>query len=559
MDNAAPPGAAPPPVRRPHRFLARTFSSARWSEYDRLLAAALELGWTAMALEDWVAAGGPQGRVLILRHDVDQHPATALKMASIEARHGLHATWYFRWRTSAPAAIEAIRELGGGVGLHYETLTRIVLERGLTSGQVDAELIAEAREQLRGEIAEFARRFGPLQSICAHGDTRVPGVSNQALVRGIPASQIGVGFDANIALSRHRLALWLTDRASTDGRWKDGIAPLAALEESSGPILCLTHPNNWCSGASLWLDRIRASLLSEESAARGRRKRGLHTGSDRVPSPALPAVEQGQMVSDPMPRSAPSVRGFEPISQALRREIVRHYYDVGKTIATHSGLRTLDTNSNLAESRAQTLEGVLRRAGVTTLQGRDVVDLGCGFGALALVFAARGAHVVALDPNEPRLRVGQRVAEAFGIQIKWLVGSMEEAELGVEQLDVALMNNSLCYLLDMADRQEALARTLRALRPGGMLVVRNPARFRLRDQFTGLPLLGTLPPGAARRMSDLVSPGRSDVRLLSGRAAARELRRAGFVNVARVPVATRGAPLRGLGRYQHLIARRPFR
>jgi SAM-dependent methyltransferase len=542
-----------------HRFLGRTLSTGRWQEYDTLLAAARRLGWTTMALEDWVEAQGVGGRVLIIRHDVDQHPAMAVRMARIEARHGVHGTWYFRWRTSSPAAIRRIRELGGGVGFHYETLTRMALELGIGAGDIDAALVATAREELRREVAAFAMHFGTLTSICAHGDTRVPRVTNQVLVRGEDPGRFGVRFDANEALSRHRLGVWLTDRSAADGGWNARTDPLTWLRDGADPVLLLTHPNNWCSGPSLWADRLARAALPSPPRDRGRWRIGMRTGSDRPPAEGLAGPGAGPLVSSPQLRTATTVRSFAPVAESLRREILRFSYDRGERLVTESGVRTLETNSGLAESRAATLEHVLRCARMLTLRDRDVVDLGCGFGALALVFATRGARVTALDPNAVRLTVGARVAEQHGLQITWRVGGMDTAELGEERFDIALMNNSFCYLVARSSRRAALDRALAALRPGGVLVIRNPSRFRLRDQFTGLPLVGMLPPRAARAIGRLTRRNRSDVRLLSSSAARRELRRAGFVAVQSIAPPGHSRRTIPFAAYHHVVARRPGR
>jgi len=247
-----------------------------------LLGAMLECGWVSVDLERWIAIDGVGGRVVILRHDVDQHPGAAVRMARIDARHGVRGTWYFRWRTASRRAIETIRKLGGGIGFHYETLTRLALSRQLGPGDIGSEEIEQAQAELVREIELFQGYFGPIQSICAHGDTRVPGLSNQVLVKGLDPSQLGV-FDANEALSAHRLGLWMTDRSAADGRWKDRIDPHQVLRESHEPILCLTHPNNWCSGASLWADRARSAALPAPRPRARRLVLGMRTGEDRPP------------------------------------------------------------------------------------------------------------------------------------------------------------------------------------------------------------------------------------------------------------------------------------
>jgi hypothetical protein len=101
--------------------LSRTLSRSRWDEYSTLLRIAVEQGYALLSLEAWLAdpqlaAHEPR---LVLRHDVDQHPSSALRMAAIEAELGVRSTWYFRWRTARPKVVEAIRSQGHAIGLHY--------------------------------------------------------------------------------------------------------------------------------------------------------------------------------------------------------------------------------------------------------------------------------------------------------------------------------------------------------------------------------------------------------------------------------------------------------
>jgi SAM-dependent methyltransferase len=142
--------------------------------------------------------------------------------------------------------------------------------------------------------------------------------------------------------------------------------------------------------------------------------------------------------------------------------------------------------------------------------------------------------------------------------IEWRVGGMDTSDLGRERFDIALMNNSLCYVVEHAARREALARALAALRPGGVLVIRNPSRLRLRDQFTGLPFVGMLPPQVGDAIGRLLRKNRSHVRLLTTGAALRELREAGFVAVQSIPPEGRSRITARFSAYQHLVARRPW-
>jgi hypothetical protein len=252
---------------RPRRRFSRTFSRARWPEYGRLLKAALGHGYRVVTLEEFLDERLPDGDgpVLILRHDVDQHPASALAMADVEGALGLRSTWYLRWRTARPEVVAELRRRGGEIGFHYETLSRAALD-GTDLGADEAERLQRGREQLREEIATFAERFGPIRSVAAHGDTRAPGVDNGVLLRGEEWRDYGVDYDANDAMRRHRLAAWVTDRSSAEGGWSNDVDPHALLRAAETPLLCLTHPNNWISGPALWRDRLSATLRGVSDA-----------------------------------------------------------------------------------------------------------------------------------------------------------------------------------------------------------------------------------------------------------------------------------------------------
>ena len=284
---AAPREVGDPLPERPRRRLSRTFSRARWDDYRTLLATARLNGYAIVTLEEWVLE--PEtitDPVLVLRHDVDQHPRSALRMAAIERELDLRSTWYFRWRTANRAVIAALRAEGHAIGFHYETLTRLVLRLGLAASDDLTGLVEQSRVMLRHEIAAFQHVFGSILSIAPHGDTRAPGVSNQVILRAVDTTAYGVAFDAREAMRGRPLGRWLTDRTRAEGSWSDGMDPLALLEGGTSPMLCLTHPNNWVSGPSLWADRIAAGALRDPGAGGTRLGPLIRTGTDEpLPSP----------------------------------------------------------------------------------------------------------------------------------------------------------------------------------------------------------------------------------------------------------------------------------
>src|SRR5206468_1598501 len=106
-----------------------------------------------------------------------------------------------------------------------------------------------------------------------------------------------------------------------------------------------------------------------------------------------------------------------------------------------------------------------------------VVDMGCGEGLLAHVLARFGParRVLAVDHDEGR---AERLrASAAGLPIEVLVADMGTLHLpscdGIALIDVS-------HYLGAAAQEAVLHRAFESLRPGGVLVLRDPDRGALR-------------------------------------------------------------------------------
>ncbi len=103
---------------------------------------------------------------------------------------------------------------------------------------------------------------------------------------------------------------------------------------------------------------------------------------------------------------------------------------------------------------------------------RKMLDLGCGTGRHAVIFAGRGFDVTGVDRSEPMVaRARERAAEQkLGVNPEFLSGDIRSFS-GRLPFDVALMNfNVIGYMTSNDDALNALGSARRNLRQDGLLI-----------------------------------------------------------------------------------------
>lgn len=103
--------------------------------------------------------------------------------------------------------------------------------------------------------------------------------------------------------------------------------------------------------------------------------------------------------------------------------------------------------------------------------GKDVVDIGCGPGALVRDLSERGARVVGIEVSEQQLAPARDRAGTSGA--RYLLGSAQALPLDEAAMDIAVFMRTLHHI-PPPDMTQALAEAGRVLRPTGVVYVAEP-------------------------------------------------------------------------------------
>ena len=179
----------------------------------------------------------------------------------------------------------------------------------------------------------------------------------------------------------------------------------------------------------------------------------------------------------PAPPQEARLRGGR---HSLRRDAaaIGHHYDVGNDFyrlvlgpsMTYSCARFVDESADLTAAQAAKHDLVCRKLGLDGLPGGRLLDVGCGWGSLAIHAAAHyDVSVLGITISEPQAALARQRVAAAGLGDRIEIRLQDVRELGSETFD-AVSSVGMSEHVGRANLDRYYGRLHGVLRPGGRLL-----------------------------------------------------------------------------------------
>lgn len=233
------------------------------SQYKELLISLKNSGYRSITSYEYAENDEYQmdGKVVILRHDVDKQSRSVLELALLENECNFSAIYYFRKMAQGfdTRTIEAIKDLKHDIGYHYEALSK-------AKGEYE-----QAYKIFKEELAEL-RNIVDVNTICMHGSPFFKW-DNRDLWKKYDYRDLNIQFEPYCDLDFNRF-LYLTDTGRTwngggvnlrdkvtsafDFKLKTTSDIIGALQNNELPdrLIINCHPHRWHNSVLPWLKEL---------------------------------------------------------------------------------------------------------------------------------------------------------------------------------------------------------------------------------------------------------------------------------------------------------------
>jgi SAM-dependent methyltransferase len=159
------------------------------------------------------------------------------------------------------------------------------------------------------------------------------------------------------------------------------------------------------------------------------------------------------------------------LSERNQAEIERSASEAGKVVVKPVSRADVDRYLNPRADTPYGLEYAFHLLG--DVQGKTVLDLGCGIGDSILPLLEHGARVIAIDISPELVAIARQRVANDRYEATLMVGSAYETGLPNESVDV-IFCMALVHHLDI---RLVRSEMWRILRKGGVVILKEPVRF----------------------------------------------------------------------------------
>jgi hypothetical protein len=213
-------------------------------------------------------------KTVVLRHDVDTDPNTALSMLGIEQGLGVVSSYFFRLSTIDFEIMSDVDSYGSEASYHYEEVADFAKQRGLRSRAEITPYLPDIRGQFSDNLTRLRQQSGlPMTTVASHGDfvNRIIGMRNYELLDANTRGSLGIEAEVYDEDLQGPFTLRFSDRGPPS-YWSP-YHPRNIAGNGPSIVYILVHPKHWYARIEANLRELRTRIGEGLSYAwRSRRK-----------------------------------------------------------------------------------------------------------------------------------------------------------------------------------------------------------------------------------------------------------------------------------------------